>query len=404
MQGEQFGRAFERRIKRYIVGPEHRFAVVVPGELTQICLREVNGLGIEGAELTDAGVEFTGKLTKAYLCNLWLRTASRVLCRLVPFRAGAAEELFHKTKEIPWELWINPGIPLRIEAHVEHSRISHEGRVAELISRGIERSIRDALGVNTTVEETSRDIPEVSGSADLRQRILVRLIGNHCGISLDMSGHHLHERGYRLHHAGAPLRETLAAAILLKMEWNGDTPLVDGMCGSGTFPIEAAMIAGRIPPGQGRSFLFERWPSFQAKTWQYLRGAATAAGGGTRVGVWGIDIQNEAIGISRENAMRSGVGDDIVWKEMDFFDFDPHREKLKNGLLVLNPPYGRRLEGGGRPFYDSLGNHLRRAYKGWKYAVLAASRTELSAMKMPLTRIWSFRHGGTPIYAVLGKV
>ncbi|MEN6439825.1 MAG: hypothetical protein ABFD97_14715 [Syntrophobacter sp.] len=405
MQGEQSGKAFERRIKKHIVGPVHRFAVVVPGELSQICLREVKELGIEGAELTDAGVEFEGKVSTAYLCNLRLRTASRILCRLAPFRAGVAEELFYKTADIPWELWINREIPLHVEAHVENSRISHEGRVVELVSEGIERSIKDAPGMDMVRNNVSGTGAEVSASQDLRQRILVRLIRNHCRISLDMTGRHLHERGYRLQHSGAPLRETLAAAILLKMEWNGDTPLVDGMCGSGTFPIEGAMIAGGIAPGQGRSFLFERWPSFQAATWRHLRKTAKLpAKECARTGIWGIDIQGEAIRISKENAVRAGVGGDIGWKEMDFFDFDPREEKLRNGLLVLNPPYGRRLEGGGGLFHDKLGDHLRRVYKGWKYAVLSASRAEAGAMKMPLMRLWSFRHGGTLIYAALGRV
>ncbi len=451
MRKERFGKAMERRIRQHIVGPLHRFAVVAPGELAQICLREVNGLGIEGAQLTDAGVEFSGKITTAYLCNLRLRTASRILCRLAPFRAGVAEELFHKTSEIPWELWINPEIPLRIEAHVENSRISHEGRVAELVREGIERSIRESMGMDMGSGEmpetrpvmsgsetddfdlstgnhqtgTSQDMPsceakeldlstgkhqtgtsrEMLGGEDLQQRILVRLVRNHCLISLDMTGRHLHERGYRLEHAGAPLRETLAAAILLKMEWHGDTPLVDGMCGSGTFPIEGAMIAEGIPPGQGRTFLFERWPSFQAATWRHLqRTENSPAAGGGRAGIFGIDIQGESIRISKENAARAGVVGAIRWHEMDFFDFDPQRERLKNGLLVLNPPYGRRLEGGGRPLYEKLGEHLRRVFRGWKYAVLSASRAETGAMKMPLMRLWSFRHGGIPIYAALGRV
>ncbi len=133
---------FSRRIKTHIVGPEHRFAIVVPPELARICLNETRWLDIPQPELSDAGLEFSGRLKDAYTCNLWLRTASRVLCRLAPFRAGAAEELFHKASRIPWELWLNQDIKLDIEARVEYSRISHEGRVAEVISESIEKSLR----------------------------------------------------------------------------------------------------------------------------------------------------------------------------------------------------------------------------------------------------------------------
>ena len=122
------------------MGPQYRFAIVVPPELAQICLNETRLLDIQEPAVSEAGVEFSGRLKNVYVCNLWLRTASRVLCRLVPFRAGVAEELFYKVSQIPWELWLNPEVGLDIDAHVEHSRISHEGRVAEIISESIEKS------------------------------------------------------------------------------------------------------------------------------------------------------------------------------------------------------------------------------------------------------------------------
>jgi putative N6-adenine-specific DNA methylase len=218
-----------------------------------------------------------------------------------------------------------------------------------------------------------------------------------------MTGSHLHERGYRLEHTGAPLRETLAAAILLRAEWNGDTPIVDGMCGSGTFPIEAALIARRIPPGLGRDFLFMRWPSFQAETWEYLcRSAKKASLDKTREAVIGIDIDPDALSVSRKNALRACVAEDIEWKTMDFFDFNP--QGMKKGLLVLNPPYGKRLGGGGRQFYERLGIHLRQNFKGWKYAIFAVSRSDAAAMNMGPMRLWNIRHGGIPVVVAQGSV
>ncbi|MGD0397506.1 MAG: hypothetical protein ABSC04_01185 [Syntrophobacteraceae bacterium] len=406
---------FSRRVKTHIAGPEHRFAIVVPPELARICLNETRWLDIPQPELSDAGLEFSGRLKDAYTCNLWLRTASRVLCRLAPFRAGAVEELFHKASRIPWELWLNPDVKLHIEASVEYSRISHEGRVAEVISESIEKSLREKGPLHppdSQVKDSERPAPGgLTGSgrcpddSELKQKILVRLLEDHCRISIDMSGAHLHQRGYRLRHTGAPLRETLAAAILLKSGWTGNEPLVDGMCGSGTFPIEGALMSRRIAPGLGRDFLFQGWPSFQNKTWEYLRRKAkeisVLEGSETIIG---MDIDPDAIGVSAENADRAGAGGDIQWEKMDFFDFNPRKRGLKKGLLVLNPPYGVRLNAGGVGLYERIGAHLRLNFKGWKYAVLAGSRLEAAAMGTGRVRLWNIRHGGMHITVVLGRI
>jgi len=408
-------KGFCRRIKTHILAPLHRFAIVAPPELAPICLKETLGIGISGLEASDAGVEFSGKLKDAYACNLRLRTAGRVLCRLTPFRAGAAEELFHKASRIPWELWLNPEAALDIEAHVERSRISHEGRAREIIYESIEKVFREgklSCPADTPVEaktngalgHTAESEPQ-SDDGRVKQKVLVRLIDNHCQVSLDTSGAHLHQRGYRLSHTGAPLRETLAAAILLKSEWKCDEPLVDGMCGSGTFPIEAALISRKMVPGLGREFLFQRWPSFQKETWEYLCRKASEASLPQRLEtIIGIDIDPVAIGVSAENANRAGVGGDIELERMDFFEFNPGKAGLKRGLLVLNPPYGVRLGGGGTGLYERIGAHLRLSFKGWKYAVLANSRAEAAAMGMGRLRMWKIRHGGIPITVVFGRV
>jgi len=392
-------KGFSRRIKNHIVGPEHRFAIVVPAEFAGICLKEVSSLEIKDPESSEAGIEFSGRLKDAYLCNLWLRSPSRVLCRLAPFRAGVSEELFYKVSQIPWELWLNPEIPLDIEAHVEYSRISHEGRVAEVIADSIQRCLQEKGAVCPPCGAPRSD------EAEVKQKILVRLEENHCLISLDMSGRNLHQRGYRLRHTGAPLRETLAAAILSRSDWNGNEPIVDGMCGSGTFAIEAALMSRRIAPGAGRDFLFQRWPSFQKETWEYLlRKAKDDSLLRTPGTIIGIDIDEEAVGVSAENAGRAGVGADIEWKKMDFFDFNPRDVGIKEGLIVLNPPYGVRMGAGGVSLYEKIGAHLRRNFKGWKYAVLARSRLEASAMSTGRVRLWSVRHGGMNIAVALGKV
>ncbi len=406
---------FSRRIKTRIAGPEHRFAILVPPELARICLGETRLLDVPEPEVSDAGLEFSGRLKDAYTCNLWLRTASRVLCRLAPFRAGVAEELFYKASLIPWELWLNPEIPVDLEARVLYSRISHEGRVAEIISESIEKRLREKGSVHPPDapaqdrKHGARDMGAAgkpqTDEAELKQKILVRLVENHCRVSLDMSGAHLHQRGYRPRHTGAPLRETLAAAILFKSDWKCDEPLVDGMCGSGTFPIEAALMSRRIAPGPGREFLFQRWPSFQKDTWEHLRRKAKEASlVKAPEAIIGIDIDPEAVGVSAENADRAGAGGDIEWEKMDFFDFNPRNRGSRKGLIVLNPPYGVRLGAGGVSLYERIGAHLRLNFKDWKYAILARSRLEAAAMGTGRVRLWNIRHGGMNITVVLGRI
>lgn len=407
--------SLSRRIKTHIVGPEHRFAISAPPELARICLTEAGLLEVPEPVVSDAGLEFSGRLKDAYTCNLRLRTASRVLCRLAPFRAGVAEELFFKASQIPWELWLNPEIPVDLEAGVQYSRISHEGRVAEIVSGSIEKRLRGKVPVHSPdspaqdEKRRARDMAAAgslqSDEAELKQKILVRLVENHCQISLDMSGAHLHQRGYRLRHTGAPLRETLAAAILLKSDWKFGEPLVDGMCGSGTFPIEAALMSRRIAPGLGRDFLFQKWPSFQKDTWEYMRRKARDASlPKAPATIIGIDIDPEGVQVSAENADRAGVGSDIQWGKIDFFDFNPRDKGLRKGLIVLNPPYGVRLGAGGVSLYEKIGAHLRLNFKDWKYAVLAKSRLEAAAMGTGRVRLWNIGHGGMNITVVLGRI
>ncbi|MDA8305831.1 MAG: hypothetical protein M0Z81_03240 [Deltaproteobacteria bacterium] len=399
------GGAFNRRIKTHITGPEHRFAITVPAELAAICLNEARLLDIPAPELSEAGLEFTGRLKDAYACNLWLRTASRVLCRLCSFRAGVAEELFYKASQVPWELWLNPQIPIDLEAHVEYSRISNEGRVVEIIRRSIEKCFGQKASFQSSEGRAFEREEGASAGPELRQKILVRLVDNHCLISLDMSGAHLHQRGYRLRHSGAPLRETLAAAILLKAGWKTDDPLVDGMCGSGAFPIEAALMSRQIAPGLGRDFLFQKWPSFQEKTWEYLRRKALETSLiKAPQPIVGIDIDPEAIGLSRENSDRAGTGADISWKNMDFFDFMPKKEGLGKGMVVLNPPYGVRMASEGAGLYEKIGAHLRLHFTGWRYAVLAKSRLEAAALGAGRMRLWNIRHGGINITVAIGAI
>lgn len=400
------GKAFSRHIKQYVQAPIHRFAAIVPPELSAICSRELTSLGFSDVKITDAGVEFFGKLKSCYLPNLCLRTASRILCRFPPFRAGAVEELFQKVSSLRWELWVNHNIPLEVRAFVQVSRIRHEGLVVRAVTDGVagrfqSRSLLPPFCTFSTEDDKAPPIP----MSEIKQRILVRLRNNQCEVSLDTTGDHLHRRGYRREHTGAPLRETLAAAVLLRSKWHGETPLIDGMCGAGTIAIEAALLARRVPPGLQRSFLFKSWPGFEEKSWNHLQKMLTGQIlAHPPAPILAIDSEQETLRVARKNAQRAGVDQDIQWHCMDLFALKPLIQRLPPGLLILDPPYGRRTEGGGKELYEQLGSHLRRFFEGWQAAILAPSKATALSLKMPAMRLWQISHGGLPIFVAMGRL
>ena|GEM_PF-180339 len=412
-------KAFRRNVRRHVEAPTHRFAAITAPEMAGLCQEELRSLGFSGTEITEAGVEFSGDFSYLYLANLWLRTAGRVLCRLPSFRAGIAEELFYKASGHHWELWLNPGIPLQVTAHVEHSRIENEGVVADTVLTAVRKRFK-ARGLappakwepesggemDKDEEEQASDEGETSPAVlSHKQRMIVHLRKNHCEISLDTTGAHLHLRGYRLHHTGAPLRETLAAAILMKSGWRGDSPLVDGMCGSGTIPIEAALMARRLPLGLRRPFLFQHWPAFGEKTWLYhCRKARESALDHSPVPIFALDHDPGAIQVAHDNAGRAGVEGDIHQECKDFFDFRPQDYGLAPGLLILNPPYGKRLGGGGKELYERLGAHLHASFGKWRVAILAPNRAMAMSLKIGSMRLWTVGHGGTPVLVVMGRL
>ncbi len=224
-------------------------------------------------------------------------------------------------------------------------------------------------------------------------------------MSVDTTGAHLHERGYRLQHAGAPLRETLAAGILMKCGWKGEHPLIDGMTGSGTLATEGALISRKLAPGIRRSYLFESWPSFNGRLLGYLkRKALDHARPRAGAPIIGIDRNLEAISVARDNAERAGVNENIRWLNKDFFDADPMEFCESPGLLILNPPYGKRLQGQDRAIYERIGAHLRHTYGGWQVAVLAPEEAMARALKIRNAKFWRIRHGGLPISVVMARI
>jgi putative N6-adenine-specific DNA methylase len=357
---------------------EQFFAVVAPG-LEEVCAAELRALGMAEVRTVGGGVDFEGHRRDLYRANLWLRTASRVLVRIAEARCTSFPELFQKSVRLPWGKFLRPGAPYQVRVSSQRSRLMHTDRIATTVAEGVAR----ALGSSVPVEEEGA------------QRIQVRLQDDRATFSVDSSGELLHRRGYRQETGHAPLRETLAAGMLMLLDWHGQEPLLDPMCGSGTLLIEGGLLATGQPPGAQRTFAFMDWPRYRPGLWQAL--LAEAARDRRPLGAFlqGSDHSDAALAAARRNAERSGLAD-IDWqlRELAFLP-----SMAGSGLLVCNPPYGERLGAGSdlRPLYRQLGQICRRSLPGWRVAILSPDERLVRTTGLPMRRIAALNNGGIAV-------
>jgi len=365
----------------------------------------------------EGGVEFQGTLRDVYRANLHLRTASRVLVRLGAFYAAGFPELVRKASRLPWERHLTPRQPVALRVTCHKSRLYHSDAVAERVAR----AMGDRLGQLPPVvkfdpqDGSSREDTDT----DLPQLILVRLAHDHCTISVDSSGALLHRRGYRQAVAKAPLRETLAAGMLMASGWDMTSPLLDPFCGSGTIPIEAALMARRIPPGRTRHFAFMDWPNFDAAMWNVLLADSPlpppgplplpslgeGGGRGWMRAILASDRDAGAIKSAQANAERAGVADMIEFSCRAVSAIEPPPGP---GWVVTNPPYGVRVSGGRdlRNLYAQFGNVLRDKCPGWHIAMLcdSAQLVHNTGLKFDQARGIPLVNGGLKVRLTLARV
>ncbi len=377
------------------------FAACLPG-LEDLLADELRQLGLMAgidrvlstAEDETGGVSFSADLRQLYAANLHLRTASRVLVGVGDFYATAFSELRKKAGRLQWEDFLRPGqaISLRVTCH--KSRLYHSDAVAERVAG----AIADRLGAAPQVLRwnDAREEP-------LPQLVVVRLVQDHCFIRMDSSGALLHRRGYRQAVAKAPLRETLAAAMLLFSGWDGQQPLLDPFCGSGTIAIEAALIACRMAPGRLRRFAFMDWPGFDVALWKGLWAEAEAARQTCPAMIMAGDRDAGAIDMAKANAQRAEVADAIHFAQQAV---SASSAAQLHGWVVTNPPYGVRVSGGKdlRNLYAQLGNVLRNAFPGWRVAILCGEPVLLRASGLNFQQQVGLVNGGLPVILALGKV
>lgn len=372
------------------------FAVAAPG-LEKLVAGELKALGI-GSHLEEGGAAFHGTMDSLALANLWLRTASRVIVRVASFRAQAFHELERLARAVAWEQFMTPGAAVQFRVTSRKSRLYHTGGIEQRLNEAIEHRLGKPS--NATRSHHDEEGDDDGGDAQL---FVVRVVRDVFTISIDSSGTLLHQRGYRQAVAKAPMRETLAAAMLMSAAWDGDRPLIDPMCGSGTIAIEGALIARRIAPGLHRRFAFTAWPQLNTERWQQIRAEAeSAAFPRASVMIRGSDRDAGAIEAARANAERAGVGANIEFSVQPLSSIDCARSA--RGTVATNPPYGVRVGDVSalRDLYASLGQLLRRRCPGWQLVILSANPRLDAQLRLQLEELVRTRNGGIPV-KILGS-
>lgn len=360
------------------------WAVVAPG-LEPLVAGELTALEFHPGSTEPGGVAFSTDAPGLARANLHLRTASRVIVRVARFRARAFGELERQAGRLPWERFVPPGVGVTFRVTSRKSRLYHNKGIAQRLSGAVAARVTEAGAAEP-------------GGPD--QEFVVRLLRDECTISADSSGDLLHVRGYREEVARAPLRETLAAAMLIGAGWEATRPLVDPFAGSGTIPIEGALLARRIPPGRGRRFAFEAWPAMDRAHLARARDEAEE-----RILVRApapvlcADRDAGAVAAARANAGRAGVADDIEFRHAAISALEL---PAMPGWIITNPPYGVRVgePAALRDLYARMGQVLRSRAAGWHVALLSANRRLESELRVPLATLLRTRNGGIPVRLV----
>lgn len=385
---------------------ESFFAVAAPG-LEPFTAQELRNLGLleldtevasetSPAVVQPGGIAFRGDLTTLYRANLYLRTATRVLLRMGEFYVAAYSELRRKLRRLDWPRFLTPGQRVNIRVTCHKSKLSHSGDVADHVADAIAHRIGGPI---------DRQKSEDDEGGDAVRLIVVRLARDQCSVSIDTSGEPLYRRGYRQAVAKAPLRETVAAALLMAAEWDMRSPLLDPFCGSGVIPIEAALMASGVAPGRNRHFAFMDWPDFDALRWSELvaQTPVPESVADTPPVIVGSDRDAGAVRMAQENAERAGVSERVRFM---CHAISAVKVPPQPGWVVTNPPYGIRISGGEdlRNLYAQLGNVLRAQSVGWRVGILCGDRQLLAKTQLSLDTSLAFMTGGMRVWFGRGMI
>jgi len=321
--------------------------------IEEVLAEELQSLGAINVRLLNRAVAFSGDRKLLYKANYNLRTALKILVPLSESEISNENELYSFIRTVSWDNYMGVNDTLAVEATLKSDLFTHSQFVAQRIKDAIVDQFRDKYGQRPSVD---LDQPSLRINAFLSNKIIK--------LSLDSSGDPLYRRGYRISQGPAPLNEVLAAGLIKLSGWNGLVPFVDFMCGSGTLPIEAALIAGKIPPGaMGRSYGFQKWKDYDARLFRDVEQENKVTPKNKDARIFATDISSQAVSLAIRHARQAGVADNISFQNCHLKDFVPPSPP---GMVVINPPYGERIITSDiDELYALIGNRLKKAYAGF---------------------------------------
>lgn len=341
-----------------------KLIATAPMGLEAVVARELKELGYHDTSVENGRVHFTGELIDICRCNLWLRTSDRVLINMGEFSALTFDELFEGTKALPWQDWIPANGEFPVEGRSHKSQLSSVPACQGIVKKAVVEKLKQSYDIEWFEENGPRYVIEI------------HLLNDQALLTLDTTGPALHKRGYRKQATEAPLKETMAAAMILLSRWNQNPsrPFYDPCCGSGTLPIEAAMIGWNIAPGLRRTFNAESWPAVPKELWAKAREEAIdAVKDDIPLNIAGSDIDPSAIEIATAAAKSAGLAGEIRFDCLPVVKIEPQGDY---GCMITNPPYGERIgeEKEVRRLISQLGR-ITACLPTWSFFALTPTKT-----------------------------
>ena len=364
----------------------HDVLIVCPPGLENILEEEIRNLGIRHSQIQKGGV--SGRLTmrEIYAGNIFLRTATRILVRIARFEARTFSELENQIEQINWRQWVGDEKTCRFRVTTRSSKLWHSDAISERFS--------NMFGTENATDDD--------------QLFVVRAVGDSFIVSIDSSGKPLHERGWRQELAKAPLRESIAAGMLIASKWTPASPLVDPMCGSGTIVIEAALNSINRSPGLGRDMAFQHWPCFEPGTFASVTAEAKEKEKKLfqKPLILASDRDSGALAAAQSNAARAGVEEIIDWQNIAISNLLPPEASKMAGLILTNPPWGGRLSPKSdlRNLYATIGKVARQRFHGWQLGLLVGDRSLARQIRPGLKEDLRLEVGGKRSWFLTGEV
>lgn len=379
-------------------GDDSEFYATCGAGLAQLLAEELESIGCARIQVAGAGVRFFGSIETGYRVCLWSRVANRVLLPIHRGDASDPDELYEMVRQVDWSAHLDKQGTLAVDFYTANSSITHSRYGALKVKDAVVDQFRESTGLRPDVD---RDTPDL--------RINVYLFRNKARIAIDFSGSSLHRRGYRVSGGRAPMKENLAAALLMASGWpeqlKTGMPLIDPLCGSGTLLIEAAMMARRQAPGLHRSYFgFIGWKHHNAASWSRLVSEAESSVVPASVKIVGADNDPSAVASSQLNVVQAGLVNDVEVIQWNIKQGrPPSLESFVSGVLISNPPYGERLAADDE-FYEELGMEVSRSFAGWQCSLFTSQSAPYGQTRLPLEKKLEARNGGIDCVLVCADV